>query len=298
MSFARARLQACRTEHWSQAVAAPRLSRSGVSVHRSSEKNNSHSHCRSRVVLYRPVLSFRWEQSCPLAGNTAKSRNLLFTFFVVKLIGGSDFRFQGLQITEDDTAAVNLQYAFRLQPGEIARDQLSDSPNLRGEFLIAGGKSDFDSSRRPLSLILCLTQQKRGQPVAHRGEGKFFDDPDQTPQTRTHHFQDFQRNLGMCQAQCLEVLFAYENQGRVIERAGRSRVIPSVEDRQFHHGAARAFNAENLLPAARGGLEDSDLAALNDVQSRARFAFAENGLARSVAAPDRASGKKVQLIFR
>jgi hypothetical protein len=100
----------------------------------------------------------------------------------------------------------------------------------------------------------------------------------------------------MSQTQGLKILFAYEEKCGVADRGSRCGVGSSVENGQLGDGTAGAVNAQYLLASAGGALENSDLAALDHIESGTGLAFPEDGLARRVVARDGALGKKTQLV--
>ena len=60
----------------------------------------------------------------------------------------SRLSFQGVQIADDDAAAIDLDDSLGLQAGEIAGNQFAHSADLRRQFLVADGQNDFDPFRR------------------------------------------------------------------------------------------------------------------------------------------------------
>ena len=75
------------------------------------------------------------------------------------------------------------------------------------------------------------------------------------------------------------------------------RIGAAIEDGQFSDRTAGAFDAQHLLPAAGGTLEDPDVAGFDHVEPGAGFALFENEFARRELAPDSPLGKETQLAF-
>src|SRR5512141_531832 len=115
--------------------------------------------------------------------------------------------------------------------------------------------------------------------MSHCSERELFDDSDQPAQARTHHAQYLQRDLGMSEAERVKVLLAYKEEGGIVDCGDRGRVIASIEDWKLCDRTARPINAEYLLAAASGTLEDADVTRLNHIQSRARLTLSENRFA-------------------
>jgi len=67
--------------------------------------------------------------------------------------------------------------------------------------------------------------------VSHCGEGKFFDNSNQTPEARPNYPQDLEGNLGVRHTQGLKILFADEQQSCIVNRGGRCRIVPAIEHR-------------------------------------------------------------------
>jgi hypothetical protein len=88
----------------------------------------------------------------------------------------------------------------------------------------------------------------------------------------------------MGNAQCLEVLFADEEQCGVIDGSYRRGVISTVKARQLRHRASRPINAEHLLAPTRRTLTDTDVPGFDNIQAQTRFTLAKNNLARCVVA--------------
>ncbi len=127
-------------------------------------------------------------------------------------------------------------------------------------------------------------EEERREPVTHSGKRELFDDPNQPPQSCAYDPQYFERNLGMGQAQSVEVLFAHKQQCGVVDCRRRCRVVSAVKDRQLCHRATRPVHAEHVLASTGGTLEDTDVPGFDHVHARARFTFAENNLSRRIAA--------------
>jgi hypothetical protein len=140
---------------------------------------------------------------------------------------------------------------------------------------------------RALAFFLSQTQQEGRKPMSHGCKGEFLDDSNQAPETRSHYPQDLECNLGMRQAEGLKVLFADEQQSRIVNRRDRRRIVPAIEHGELGDGTARSINAEHLFAAVGGAFEDADMASLNHIESGAGLAFTENDFTRRVAARNR-----------
>lgn len=121
-----------------------------------------------------------------------------------------------------------------------------------------------------------------------------FDNPNQAAQPRSHHAEHFECDLGMLQAESLEVLLAEENQEAIRHRLRRCGIIAAIEHRQFGNPAPRTIDCQYLLAPARRGLEDANVPRLYHVKPGAGFAFSEDQLARAKSARHQASRKKIE----
>ena len=88
----------------------------------------------------------------------------------------------------------------------------------------------------------------------------------------------------MGKTQCVEVLFAHEEQSGVVDCCHRRRIVSAIKDWQLCHRASRSVNAEHLLAAPGRTLKDTDVPGFDNVQAQTGFTFAENKLARCVVA--------------
>src|SRR5215472_14014792 len=79
----------------------------------------------------------------------------------------------------------------------------------------------------------------------------------------------------MFQAKSLKIFPRNKKQFRILQRRGRRRVSPAVENRQFRKGTARALYRENLLATGRRQLEDAYLAVGHQIQTLAVVSFVE-----------------------
>ena len=164
-------------------------------------------------------------------------------------------------------------------------------------WLLAGNVISTPAPER-FAILLGETQQERGQPVTHRGEREFFDDPNQPAQARTDDPQHFQRYLRMGQAQCLKIQLADEEQLGLIDSGHGRGIVSAIEDRKFGDGTARTINTEYLFAPAGRTLEDSHVPRLDDVQSGTGLAFGKDALSRGIIARYSALRKKTELAFR
>lgn len=62
-----------------------------------------------------------------------------------RLFGGVDFVLQGLEVGNADRASVHDNELLGLKAAQVAGNQLTNGPDLRGQFLIAGGKYDLSA---------------------------------------------------------------------------------------------------------------------------------------------------------
>lgn len=99
--------------------------------------------------------------------------------------------------------------------------------------------------------------------------------------------QYLQRDLGMGQAQCVEVLLAHEEQRGIVDCRQRRQIGSAVEDRQLGHRASWSVDAEHMSPPSGRTLKDTDVPGFDNVQAQTGFAFAENNLARCIPAAQR-----------
>jgi hypothetical protein len=214
-----------------------------------------------------------------------------------RLLTGLEFCFQSFEIDDGEVAAFDFKDCFRLKAGKIPRNQLANGANLRRQFLVVGGQDNLNAAGSALAGSLGQPNQVCGQAVPYSGERKFFDDADETPQSRPDDSQHLQRNLRMCQAKSLKILFADEKKRSFINRAHRCRIIATVEHRKLGHRTARAFDAENVLSSTRGTLEDPHMPRRHNVKSGAGLSFCEHGFSRRKIARDGALGEECEFIF-
>src|SRR5579883_2404274 len=97
--------------------------------------------------------------------------------------GRGKFAFERFLIENRDFAAVHLDETLRLQPGQVARDELPDGTDLGGEILVTRAQRERDAPAALPALGARRAQQPRDKAMANGREGKFFDDADQPPQT-------------------------------------------------------------------------------------------------------------------
>src|SRR5215470_5113235 len=101
----------------------------------------------------------------------------------------------------------------------------------------------------------------------------------------------------MRQAESLKVLLADKEKGGLIHCIHGSGVVAAVEHGQLRHRTARAFDAEHLLSAAGGTLENSQVARCDDVESGAWLPFSEYSFAGREPACDRTLGEEQEFVF-
>jgi len=101
----------------------------------------------------------------------------------------------------------------------------------------------------------------------------------------------------MSQAERLKVLFTDKQKCSVVNGGHRGRVVSSIENWQLCDGAAWPIDTENLFPSTGGTLKDPDVPGIDDIQSRARLALAENGFARRKMARYSSLGQESKFRF-
>jgi hypothetical protein len=205
--------------------------------------------------------------------------------------------FKGLQVADEDGAPIDFQHSFGLQAREIPGNQFADCAYLCCQFLVGNRQSDFHTLRSALAGILGEAQKVGSKPMAHRGEGQFFNDSYQASKTRAYNPQDLEGYLGVSETESLEFLLAYEEQGHVVHRYSRRGICSSIEDRYLGDRTTRTVYTEYLFAPVRGTFEYTNISRLNNIKPRARFAFAKYRLARCVMARSRMLGKEIQLAF-
>ena len=133
-----------------------------------------------------------------------------------------EFGFQRGQIADHDLAAVDREQALLLEARQIARHQLADGADLRGQFLIARGQRDLDTagSRLPSR---CASRKRK---AARRRRTVVNDSSSMIPTSRRRREpttrSTFSATCGMREAQRVEVLLADQQDGRLVH-GGRRR---------------------------------------------------------------------------
>jgi len=84
----------------------------------------------------------------------------------------------------------------------------------------------------------------------------------------------------MGQTQCLKILLADKEQLGLVNCRYRRRIVPAIADWKFGDRTARTINTEYLFASIGRAFKDSYMAGLDDIESRARLAFAEHALPR------------------
>src|SRR5690242_9845395 len=134
--------------------------------------------------------------------------------------------------------------------------------------------------------------------MSNRGEGKLFNDVDEPSQAQADHAKDLESDFGMLEAKRAEIVAADEEQNRIDNSGSGGRIVAAVEDGELSHRAAGVLDGEYLFAAAAGGLEDADLARVDDIEACAGITLVENQLASRVAPGDGMVGEEVQLSLR
>ena len=101
----------------------------------------------------------------------------------------------------------------------------------------------------------------------------------------------------MNQAQRMEILLADEINSGIADGSTGCRIGAAIEQRQFGHRAARAFNRQNLLAAIRRALEDAYMAALDNKQAGAGITFSKENLALVIVARHGPFRQKLEFSF-
>ena len=130
-----------------------------------------------------------------------------------------------------------------------------------------------------LPSLFSQPNQQRDQALANRGEGQLLDNAYQAAQPGTDKGQYFERNFRVVETVISKVLARDKCNLSLIHGNGRSRIRATVKHRQFGNRLARTVQGKNLFASASRAFEDSHPATQDDVQSRARFAFAEQKFA-------------------
>src|ERR1035438_2748467 len=195
------------------------------------------------------------------------------TFVTGGLLSAVELRLQRFLIQNHDAAAFDLEEPLRLEAGEVARYQFAHRADLRCQFLVTSWKLNLDAFRRSLSCSLCQTKEKRGEPVPHGGKRELFNDPHQSPQSRAHHAENFERHLRVFQAERLEILLSDQKQRGMIDGGTGGRVVSTIKHGNLRHGISRPIDAEHLLTPAGRAFEDSNMPALHHIETPAPFAL-------------------------
>jgi len=102
----------------------------------------------------------------------------------------------------------------------------------------------------------------------------------------------------MGQTQGLKILFADEQQSRIINRSDGRRIASAIEHGELGDRTTRSIDAEHLFATVGGAFEDADMASLNHVESGAGLAFTENDFPCGVAARNHMLQQESQFAFR
>ncbi len=81
---------------------------------------------------------------------------------------------QGIEIPDHDPAGVHLEKSLRLQTHEVTRDELADSAELTGQFLMSGGELKLDAARGLPASGLREPDEHGDEALADGGEGELF----------------------------------------------------------------------------------------------------------------------------
>lgn len=102
----------------------------------------------------------------------------------------------------------------------------------------------------------------------------------------------------MLQAKSVKILLAEKPERAGGYRLRRGRVAASIKDRKFGDRAAGSIDGQHLLAAADRGLEDANIAFLDDVEASARLSFGKDKLASIERAPPQPGRQKGELRVR
>src|SRR5215469_5367297 len=107
----------------------------------------------------------------------------------------------------------------------------------------------------PFPLFSPSPLARRSRKAASRSpdgrERQFLDDSDQSPQSCPTTRRQLEADLRVCQAQLTKGLFADKQKYSFVYSGNRSRIVPSVKDRQLSYRTAGTINVQHLLSAAR-----------------------------------------------
>ena len=203
---------------------------------------------------------------------------------------------QSGQIDDRDAAGLHLNQAFGLQAHQVSRNQLANGAELVGQVLMRAGKLEFNATLRRRPVGLGQPNQRRHQPLTHRGEREFLDNAHQAPQPRANHGQHLQRNFRVLQTEAAEVIARDEQNLRVFDGTDRRRIGSAIEDGQLGNGTAGALYRQDLFAAAGRALEDTQFTAGDDVKALADIAFLEQQFALRKAPTDGVSCQQTKFI--
>jgi hypothetical protein len=251
------------------------------------------AHSYYQLDLY--VRRFRWEAELSRSTTAVRhwagcghEKQMLRQYFSISewgLLVALKFSLEGFPIMDDDLSPFYPNQVLRLEPTEIARDELSDGSNLCRQFLIGSRERNFHALWGVVS-VPRHAKQKRNETVSNSAEWKLLDDADESSQAPSYNSQDLQAHFRMLQAEWLEIFLADEEQRSVSDRGGRGWVSSSVKYGELRHGTAWTLDRQHLLTSAQWTLEDSDPPCFDDPQAGARISLREDDLACTEVAQD------------
>ena len=215
-----------------------------------------------------------------------------------QLTSGIELGFQTVEGRNGQCAVVDLNEAFGLKTAEVAGHKLAHRANLRCELGVVGRDGENDTVAVAPSFRFCHADQECDQPFAHSGEGKLFDNADEATEASADYAQDFKRDLGILKAERLKILAAEEQEYGVADGLRGGRIVSAVKNREFCDGIAGTVDGENLFAPSRRDFEYPYVARLDNVESSARGAFAEDGFARLKPPSYQTGDHKPKLVIR
>src|SRR5579884_2252431 len=213
------------------------------------------------------------------------------------LFGGTLCAPQSGGVPYDNLAALYFEKSLSLQAAEIARDEFAYGSQFGGQILMTFCQFQMDAAFGRRAGFLSQAQNQGDQSLAHRGKGKLLDDADEAAQSRADNRDHLERHVRMLATEILKVLPRDEQDFRVFQSRGRSRIVPSVKNRQLRERTARSFHGQELFAPGSRELEDANFPGRDEIESFAGIAFREKLLSLVKALPHGAMRQRVELLF-
>lgn len=201
---------------------------------------------------------------------------------------------QAVEIEDDDRAILNGEQSLVLEATERSRDQLAHRPDLRSQLLVRHVEREFKTAWRSLPFAQGSLQKPSSQALPDLQKGERFDQAYEPPKPPGERANDAEGDLRMLATEAMEIALGDEQDRRIFDGHGRSRIGPFVEDGEFGNGAPFRLDRQHLLAPSGRSLEDLHRARMHDEESRARLPFEEEDLALSILSRPTCFGQGAQ----